>query len=224
MGLTGHILEVEFQLERDRVAVDLAGERARAEPRRAARARCASAGRSWPFTVGWVDCLTRGPRARPRLPDRAARWATPDEAPPRGAGAARAHRGALRPCPSWAGLPRRRCASSTRSGTGCTRAPRAGVVAPETFFYPLDVIARLEPPLRPRGFTQYQCVLPPRRRPRRCRRLFDALRAHGGAVARRVIKDCGAEGRGLLSFPMPGISVALDMPIAARARRRWSTR
>jgi FAD/FMN-containing dehydrogenase len=27
-----------------------------------------------------------------------------------------------------------------------------------------------------------------------------------------VIKDCGAEGRGLLSFPKPGISVALDLP------------
>jgi hypothetical protein len=28
-----------------------------------------------------------------------------------------------------------------------------------------------------------------------------------------VIKDCGAEGEGLLSFPRPGISVALDIPI-----------
>ena len=28
-----------------------------------------------------------------------------------------------------------------------------------------------------------------------------------------VIKDCGAEGVGLLSFPRPGISIALDIPI-----------
>jgi FAD/FMN-containing dehydrogenase len=28
-----------------------------------------------------------------------------------------------------------------------------------------------------------------------------------------VIKDCGEEGVGLLSFPKPGISIALDIPI-----------
>jgi FAD/FMN-containing dehydrogenase len=28
-----------------------------------------------------------------------------------------------------------------------------------------------------------------------------------------VIKDCGPEGRGLLSFPKTGISIALDIPI-----------
>jgi FAD/FMN-containing dehydrogenase len=27
------------------------------------------------------------------------------------------------------------------------------------------------------------------------------------------VKDCGAEGRGLLSFPLPGISLALDFPM-----------
>ena len=28
-----------------------------------------------------------------------------------------------------------------------------------------------------------------------------------------VIKDCGPEGVGLLSFPRPGISIALDIPV-----------
>ena len=28
-----------------------------------------------------------------------------------------------------------------------------------------------------------------------------------------MIKDCGAEGEGLLSFPRPGISIALDIPM-----------
>jgi FAD/FMN-containing dehydrogenase len=28
-----------------------------------------------------------------------------------------------------------------------------------------------------------------------------------------VIKDCGSEGKGMLSFPRPGISIAMDFPI-----------
>ena len=28
-----------------------------------------------------------------------------------------------------------------------------------------------------------------------------------------MIKDCGHEGQGLLSFPKPGISIALDIPV-----------
>ena len=33
-----------------------------------------------------------------------------------------------------------------------------------------------------------------------------------------VIKDCGAEGEGLLSFPRPGMSVALDLPIRSNTQ------
>src|SRR5262249_20364646 len=36
---------------------------------------------------------------------------------------------------------------------------------------------------------------------------------HGGASFLCVIKDCGPEGRGLLSFPMKGISIALDIAV-----------
>jgi FAD/FMN-containing dehydrogenase len=35
----------------------------------------------------------------------------------------------------------------------------------------------------------------------------------GGASFLAVIKDCGAEGIGSLSFPKPGISIALDIPM-----------
>ena len=35
-----------------------------------------------------------------------------------------------------------------------------------------------------------------------------------------VVKDCGAQGRGMLSFPKPGISFAMDFPVGDRTR--WS--
>jgi FAD/FMN-containing dehydrogenase len=56
-------------------------------------------------------------------------------------------------------------------------------------------------------------VLPLDRDSRIYRRFFDVLTRHGGASPVSVIKDCGAQGRGTLSFPKPGISVALDLPM-----------
>jgi len=38
----------------------------------------------------------------------------------------------------------------------------------------------------------------------------------GGCSFVTVFKDCGPEGRGLLTFPQEGTSIALDLPITAR--------
>ena len=32
-----------------------------------------------------------------------------------------------------------------------------------------------------------------------------------------MVKDCGEEGKGILSFPRPGISVAIDIPMRGEA-------
>jgi FAD/FMN-containing dehydrogenase len=45
------------------------------------------------------------------------------------------------------------------------------------------------------------------------RRFLEVLTARGGASFLCVIKDCGPEGVGLLSFPRPGISIALDIAV-----------
>src|SRR5262249_38922226 len=34
-----------------------------------------------------------------------------------------------------------------------------------------------------------------------------------------VVKDCGAEGLGMLSFPRPGISFAIDLPVRDTTQR-----
>jgi FAD/FMN-containing dehydrogenase len=83
----------------------------------------------------------------------------------------------------------------------------------ESFFYPLDAIGDWNRIYGRRGFTQYQCVLPTSAGHDAARRVLEILTQRGGASFLCVIKDCGAEGRGLLSFPMEGISIALDIPV-----------
>jgi decaprenylphospho-beta-D-ribofuranose 2-oxidase len=41
----------------------------------------------------------------------------------------------------------------------------------------------------------------------------------GGASPLCVIKDCGPEGKGLLSFPLEGTSVAIDMAVSPDIQR-----
>jgi FAD/FMN-containing dehydrogenase len=90
---------------------------------------------------------------------------------------------------------------------------RRAVVHPERFFYPLDTVEHWNRMYGPRGFTQYQCVLPESAGRGAARRFLELLTRRGGASFLCVIKDCGAEGVGLLSFPKAGISIALDLPI-----------
>jgi FAD/FMN-containing dehydrogenase len=66
--------------------------------------------------------------------------------------------------------------------------------------------------------VQYQCVLPDSAAPGAARRFLEVLTRLGGASFLCVIKDCGAEGDGLLSFPLPGISIALDIPCGTQTQ------
>jgi len=95
---------------------------------------------------------------------------------------------------------------------------RTGIVHPETYFYPLDVVRQWNRLYGKRGFTQYQCVLPEPQQRARHRGFLDLLQARGAEVFLCVIKDCGPEGKGMLSFPRPGVSYALDIPIGARTQ------
>jgi FAD/FMN-containing dehydrogenase len=93
------------------------------------------------------------------------------------------------------------------------RQARRAVLHPGSFFYPLDAILHWNRLYGRRGFTQYQCVLPAAGGSDIVRELLDRMTRFGAASFLCVIKDCGAEGEGLLSFPLPGVSVALDLPI-----------
>jgi FAD/FMN-containing dehydrogenase len=210
MGLTGHILEVGLKLVRI-PSPWIYGEKRRVGGIDEFIDALKGARDVWPYTMGWIDCLSKG-AGLGRGVLFCGRWATADEAP------RRLPRRLPNPtvpfrCPSWVmGRTVGRVFNSVYFHVHPKRA-RAGVLHPEAFFYPLDAIRHWNRLYGRRGFTQYQCVLPEAAGARAVHTLLEKMASFGAASFLCVIKDCAEEGEGLLSFPLPGVSVALDLPI-----------
>jgi FAD/FMN-containing dehydrogenase len=210
MGLTGHILEVECVMERI-PSPWIWCESRRIESLRDFVVALKEAARSWPYTAGWIDCLTRNQHmGRGMLI--CGRWADPSEAPP----------GPPRPKPSLPipfdfpecalARPVVRTFNSLIFHTHIPRIKRR-IMHPAKFFYPLDTLSHWNRMYGRRGFTQYQCLLPEQGDGAATLPFFQRLTELGGSSFLCVIKDCGPEGQGMLSFPGPGISIALDLPV-----------
>jgi FAD/FMN-containing dehydrogenase len=216
MGLTGHILDVTIRLVRvpSPWIMGMSRRIADIDDFLAALRQTAS---EWPYTMGWIDCLSRG-RHMGRGFLTCGRWATPDEAP----------KHFPKPlvrldvpvmCPPWVmGRLVGRVVNEAIYRVH-PKAPRPHIMHPERFFYPLDAIENWNRLYGRRGFTQYQSVLPDSAGPAAVRELVALLTRIGGASFLCVIKDCGDEGQGLLSFPLRGTSIALDLPIRDNTQR-----
>ena len=216
MGLTGHVLEVEFRLRRIPTPW-IWQESERTPDLEATLDRLRASSREWPMTVCWADCLVTGPHAGRGLVIRG-RWAAPDEAPATVPVFRRTV--SLPPVfPSWFLQPWMVRAFNALNYAWHGPNVRRSVVHPENFFYPLDALRDWNRVYGPRGFTQYQCVLPSAGDPSRQRRFLSRLQDLRAPVFLCVIKDCGDEGKGMLSFPKPGVSYALDLPISASTQR-----
>lgn len=209
MGLTGHILQVTLRLARV-PSPWIVAERERVTDINCFLEALESASRSWPMTAGWIDCLSTGPRMGRGVLYRG-RWASREEAP--------GNFPALRqPIPVPFTLPEfvlwRPTVRTFNAVNFWRHLPRVrrGIVHPKRFLYPLDSIGNWNRMYGKRGFTQYQCVLPAESGRGAAERFLRVLTKRGGASFLCVIKDCGREGIGLLSFPKPGISIALDIP------------
>lgn len=82
----------------------------------------------------------------------------------------------------------------------------------EPFFYPLDSIHNWNRIYGKQGFFQYQCVVPPNRYDAINEILHSISKAKTGSFL-TVLKEFGSlPSKGMLSFPRPGITFALDFP------------
>ena len=167
------------------------------------------------YSVAWIDCLARGQslgRAVLMRGDHARRDDLPASqrkaplVPPRSA---------LLAAPPW--MPRgllNRATVRAFNEAYFRRAPVAehGRVQPlRAFFFPLDAIRGWNRLYGSSGFLQYQCLVPFGAEAT-LREVLERLSSAGAPSFLAVLKAMGP-GRGMLSFPSPGWTLALDIPV-----------
>lgn len=87
------------------------------------------------------------------------------------------------------------------------------VVHYQPFFYPLDNINNWNRMYGPKGFYQHQCVIPRDVGKDAIEEMLSQIAESGEGSFLAVLKTFGAsQSLGMLSFPMPGVTLALDFP------------
>ncbi|WP_188191332.1 FAD-binding oxidoreductase [Nonomuraea sp. SYSU D8015] len=212
MGLTGVIAEATFgcvPVETSLMRVDVQ----RTADLDETLATMAATDDRYRYTVAWIDLLARGRRmgrsvlTRGDHVTRAEEKESPAFAP-----------GALLRAPAWApgGLLN---GVSVRAFNELwyRKAPRRKTVVQgiAPFFHPLDFVDGWNRMYGSRGFVQYQFVVPFGAEDT-LRGIVGSLSAHGTVSFLTVLKRFGPGSGGLLSFPMPGWTLALDIPVGQR--------
>jgi FAD/FMN-containing dehydrogenase len=162
---------------------------------------------AWEYTVGWIDTLDRGLRGvffRGKHGAGPDEWLTP-----------KAPRLTMpMDAPQWV-LGRW---SAKAFNAAYYRAQSMRTATRETiplwqFFFPLDAVNAWNRAYGRRGFIQYQFVVPADAARETVPRIIAHLREANVASYLAVIKTFGAlRSPGRMSFPMPGTTVALDIP------------
>ena len=87
-----------------------------------------------------------------------------------------------------------------------------------SFFFPLDILRQWNRAYQPSGLLQYQFVVPHDAGIEATTELFAILRRYGVMINLTVVKSFGNKvSGGIMSFPMPGITVAMDMKNSTQA-------
>lgn len=159
------------------------------------------------YSVAWVDCLARGQRLGRGV------LVCADHVP----GTSRGHPRRTLQLPaappfSLVAHPSLAAFNSLYFAKA-PRRPARSLVHYLPYFYPLDRIGNWNLMYGPRGFLQYQCVVPPVDAENTISELLARIAASAQGSFLAVLKQFGdRRGQGLLSFPRPGTTLALDFP------------
>jgi len=217
MGLTGTILQATFRLAR--VETGWIKQQTFVAPDLAAALAVLSAHDHVPYSAAWIDCLARGralgrslvylgehatredlaslaPEASPFPPARRRRLAVPLNLP----------RFTLN---RWSVAAFNE--AYFRKGSAAAGKPFLNTV--DGYFFPLDGIAHWNRIYGRHGFLQHQCVVPGEHAHATIGEILTRVAERGNASFLAVLKKLGSASRGLLSFPSPGFTLALDLAI-----------
>lgn len=213
MGLTGIILEASMRLRP--VATGWIRETVISASDLDAAMRALEAGDAATYSVAWIDCAARGRdlgRSLIYLGEHACAADLPEGAVAFPAGK---NPGLAVPVdlPSMT-LNRTsiRAFNELYYRMGARRAGASHIVSLYPYFFPLDSIAGWNRIYGRRGFLQHQCVIPQDRARAVLGEILDRVARRGDASFLAVLKKLG-QGDGMLSFPLPGYTLALDFAV-----------
>jgi decaprenylphospho-beta-D-ribofuranose 2-oxidase len=211
MGLTGIILSARLrlrQIESSCVRVDYEKVSNLAE----LLSRMSESDANYQYSVAWIDCLASGGSLGRAILMRG-NHATRAEVPS----------GTNGFLPRKLNVPFHLPASTlNRFTVGAFNAlyfsrhkeARNQLVTIEKFFYPLDSLDNWNRLYGKRGFVQYQFVLPEQAGLKALSSMLERVAASRRASFLAVLKRMGEANPGLLSFPMKGYTLALDIPFS----------
>ncbi|MEH2490268.1 FAD-binding oxidoreductase [Bradyrhizobium sp. AZCC 2230] len=213
MGLTGVILEATMRLRA--IETGWIRERVISASDLDAAMRALDTGDSATYSVAWIDCAARGRdlgrsliylgehAAASELAEGADRFPigkNPGLAVPIDLPSMTLNRVSIR------------AFNELYYRMGVRRAGGDHVVSLYPYFFPLDSIADWNRIYGRRGFLQHQCVIPEANARAVLADILDRVSKRGDASFLAVLKKLG-HGDGLLSFPLPGYTLALDFPV-----------
>ncbi|HKG16972.1 MAG TPA: FAD-binding oxidoreductase [Solirubrobacteraceae bacterium] len=216
MGLTGVVVAATVRLSRVQTSW-MRVDTERTADLDDALARMEARDDQYRYSVAWIDCLARGSQLGRSVLFRGDHAGLDELPPERRESPLRAPSPPQLAAPPWVpdGLLRRSTVAAFNEiyFRRAPRAERGRLESLERFFFPLDAIRGWNRMYGPRGFLQYQMVVPFGAEDT-LRAAIERLSGARCASFLAVLKRFGRE-RGLLSFPMPGWTLALDVPAGA---------